>query len=95
MAAKYGKLTISTSSQEFGDDSPKRQDFLFQAPTTNTGNVFVVFNGDTAVADKGFMIEPGESFSSSELPCGFAQGPFAAIGTASDVLYYTFTKSRG
>ena len=96
-ATKKGQLTISATAQEFGDakGTAIRQDFIFQAPSGNTGSVFLDFNGDEATADEGWYLAPGEAISSQDVPEAFRQGPFSAVGTASDLLNYHFSKARG
>jgi len=92
-ATKYGKLTVTTAAQDIGDAEP--QEFCFQTPADNSGSVFIAFNGDTAVDDQGWNLAPGKDVTNKDVPEAFKRGPFSIIGTADDVLYYTFSRTRG
>jgi hypothetical protein len=91
---KYQSITVSTTVQTFSDKDAG-QEFVFQCPSTNTLPVTVVPDGDTPVAGKGLVIEPGKDVPSCHLPLFMRKGPFKCIVSAdTEVLIASFSKPR-
>ena len=58
MAARKYKLSATTTAQTFGElVTGKKRDFIFQNLTSSANSVWIDCNGNTAVADIGFVLE--------------------------------------
>jgi len=96
MAARKYQLSVTTTAQSFGDTTVgKKQDFVFQNLTSSANSVWVDCNGNTASADVGFLLEPGQAVTNKDLPEFFRSGPYSIISDGTATVQVQFASDRG
>ena len=96
MAARKYKLSATTTAQTFGElVTGKKRDFIFQNLTSSANSVWIDCNGNTAVADIGFVLEPGQAVTNKDLPEFFRSGPYSIVSDGTATVYAHFANDRG
>jgi len=85
-----GKVSVTATSQTFGPAATVIPKFIII--NRGTTRVFINGDGEDAVDDEGFNLDPGETVTDDILMPVYRQGQLSAVCTAGETgtLYFSF-----